>query len=155
MKDYSKEAEENLKKYSDFLEAQGCGKVEMFQNLLAEFNGTPYVWGDETTESSDCSGTVCASLNALYKKNIRVTADSLYRNYFTTPAEDYEGIQAAFLLNKDGKAIHVAGYMGKGLFLNESSLEEHGGTPRTLSELKKMYSPYLLTRRKLKEGKWA
>ncbi|MBQ7753876.1 MAG: C40 family peptidase [Treponema sp.] len=155
MKDYTKEAQKSLENYSDFLEAQGCGKEEMFHNLLAEFNGTPYVWGDESTESSDCSGTVCASLNALYKKNVRVTADSLYRNYFTSPAEDYDGIQAAFFLNKEGKAVHVAGYMGRGLFMNESSLEANGGTPRTMGELKRMYSSFLFTRRKLKEEQWA
>ena len=155
MKNYREEARKSLESYADLLREQGCSREESFHELLAEFNGTPYVWGEETTEASDCSGTVCAALNALYKKNIRVTADSLFRNYFTKKAEDYNGIQAAFFLDETGKAVHVAGYMGEGLFLNESRLEKNGGTPRTLSELKAMYSPFLLVRRKLEEKRWA
>lgn len=155
MKNYQAEAKKSLANYADFLQEQGCSREETFKELLAEFNGTPYVWGDETTESSDCSGTVCAALNAFYKKNIRVTADTLYRNYFTKPAEDYSGIQAAFFLNSEGKAVHVAGYMGEGRFMNESSVEENGGTPRTMGELKRMYGRFLFTRRALQEGKWA
>ena len=41
--------------------------------------GTPYVWGGGTTEGSDCSGTVCAALNAMTGRERRVTADALYR----------------------------------------------------------------------------
>jgi len=141
--------------YANVLRKEGLSDGEVFGTLLEEFNGTPYVWGAGGTEGSDCSGTVCASLNAVFGKNIRVTADSLFRNYFTKKAEDYCGIQAAFFLDETGKAVHVAGYMGEGLFLNESRLEKNGGTPRTLSELKAMYSPFLLVRRKLEEKRWA
>ena len=141
--------------YANELRKEGLSDGEVFGTLLEEFNGTPYVWGAGGTEGSDCSGTVCASLNAVFGKNIRVTADSLFRNYFTKKAEDYCGIQAAFFLDETGKAVHVAGYMGEGLFLNESRLEKNGGTPRTLSELKAMYSPFLPVRRKLEEKRWA
>ena len=155
MKNYREEARKSLESYADLLREQGCSREESFHELLAEFNGTPYVWGEETTEASDCSGTVCAALNALYKKNIRVTADSLFRRYFTKTCEGYDGIQAAFFLNSEGKAVHVAGYMGRGLFMNESSIEENGGTPRTMEELKHLYGNFLFTRRRLEEGKWA
>ena len=141
--------------YADELRKEGLSNEELFPSLLAEFNGTPYGWGAGGTEGSDCSGTLCASLNAVFGTKIRVTAGSLFRNYFTKKAEDYDGIQAAFFLDETGKAVHVAGYMGEGLFLNESRLEKNGGTPRTLSELKAMYSPFLLVRRKLEEKRWA
>ena len=154
MRNYKAEAKRNLANYAEFLREQGCSKEESFHNLLAEFQGTPYVWGEETTESSDCSGTVCASLNALYNKNIRVTADCLYRNYFTKECSDNDGIQAAFFLNNEGKAVHIAGYMGEGLFMNQSSIEKHGGTARTLKELQNLYKNFLLTKRKLKEDSW-
>ena len=141
--------------YANELRSKGLSDEEIFGTLLEEFNGTPYLWGGENLDGSDCSGTVCASLNAVFGTKIRVTADSLFRNYFTKKAEDYCGIQAAFFLDESSKAVHVAGYMGEGLFLNESRLEKNGGTPRTLTELKAMYSPFLLVRRKLEEKRWA
>lgn len=155
MNQNKKDTHNYLCAYADELRKEGLSNEELFPSLLAEFNGTPYVWGAGGTEGSDCSGTVCASLNAVFGTKIRVTADSLFRNYFTKKAEDYNGIQAAFFLDETGKAVHVAGYMGEGLFLNESRLEKNGGTPRTLSELKAMYSPFLLVRRKLEEKRWA
>ena len=155
MKDTKSEAQKCLCNYADFLRKDGCSRTEMFHALLAEFNGTPYVWGGEDTEGSDCSGSVCASLNAIYGKNIRVTADSLFKNYFTKEPDGYKGIQAAFFLDGEGKAVHVTGYMGHGLFMNQSKLEKNGGSARTVTELKRMYSNYLFTRRALGEDKWA
>lgn len=154
MKNYTNKAEQNLANYARLLEDEGCSNEQAFHYLLEEFKGTPYVWGEETTEGSDCSGTVCAALNALFDTNIRVTADALYRIYFTLVVEDDKGIQAAFFLNKDGKAVHIAGYMGHGLFMNESSIEENGGTSRTINELKRMYSQFACVTRKLQEEKW-
>ena len=48
--------------YADELRKEGLSNEELFPYLLAEFNGTPYVWGAGGTEGSDCSGTVCTSL---------------------------------------------------------------------------------------------
>ena len=155
MESLKNDAQKCMENYADMMRKDGCGRDELFHNLLAEFNGTPYVWGGEDTEGSDCSGSVCASLNALFKKNIRVTADTLYKKYFTQEPKDYGGIQAVFFLDSTGRAVHVCGYMGQGLFMNQSSLEKNGGTPRTLSDLKRMYSKFLITRRSLREDKWA
>ena len=66
----------------------------------------------------------------------------------------YAKIQAVFFLDGTGKAVHVAGCMGEGLFMNESRIEKNGGTPRTLGELKAMYSPFRLVRRWLTEDVW-
>lgn len=144
-----------LHDYAQSLRKQGLGDERLFRSILAEFNGTPYVWGGSSIDGSDCSGSVCAALNAVFGTNIRVTADSLYRFYFTRSAEDEAQIQAAFFLNESGKAVHVAGYMGGGLFMNESRIEKNGGTPRTLGELKAMYSCFRLTLRGLEKAKWA
>ncbi|MBR1402613.1 MAG: C40 family peptidase [Treponema sp.] len=127
---------------------------ELFRTALAEFNGTPYVWGGSSIDGSDCSGSVCAALNAVFGTSIRVTADGLYRFYFTRNAESDSHIQAAFFLDENGKAVHVAGALGGGLYMNESCIEKNGGTPRTLGELKAMYSPFRLVRRWLTEDVW-
>ena len=141
--------------YTNDLRKKGLPNDEIFHSLLAEFNGTPYIWGGSSIDGSDCSGTVCACLNAIFGKRIRVTADSLYKKFFTKEAKGYDGIQAAFFLDEGGKAVHVSGYMGEGLFLNESRIEKNGGRPRTLCELKAMYPSFLMVRRKLEEKRWA
>ena len=100
-------AEEELLAYAKTLERQRFTSKEVFQYLLLEFCGTPYVWGKATTEQSDCSGTICACLNALYRTQRRVNADTLYRTCFTRTPVRYEGIQALFFLDNTGRAVHV------------------------------------------------
>lgn len=134
-------AEQDLRDYAAQLCAQGLSEKEVFQYMMLEFCGTPYVWGASTTEGSDCSGTVCASLNALYGTDTRTTADMLYRTCFTKAPVQGEGIQAVFFLTKEGKAVHVCGSAGYGDYMNESSHEENKcGTLRTLGELKQRYA---------------
>ena len=153
-----------LRAYAQKLRSEGKSNAEIFMKLLLEFTGTPYVWGGATTEGSDCSGTVCTALNALFERERRVTADELYRRFFTHPflelphnlAQSYEQrIHALFFLDETGRAVHVAGYIGKGFYMNESSLEPlKCGTRRTYTELRQRYPQLLLVRRHYTEGPW-
>jgi murein DD-endopeptidase len=86
--------------------------------LLLQF-GSPYGWGKENPERSDCSGAVCLALCAATGLLIRTTADDLYRRVFTKPSPRGTDIRAAFFIDgASGKAVHVAGLAGDGVVLN-------------------------------------
>jgi murein DD-endopeptidase len=89
--------------------------------LLLQF-GSPYSWGKENPEGSDCSGAVCLALYAATGLLIRTTADDLYRRVFTRVNPRPGDIRAVFYLTKSGKkhgdgyaaagtAVHVAGIL--------------------------------------------
>jgi murein DD-endopeptidase len=96
--------------------------------LLFQF-GSPYGWGKENPESSDCSGAVCLALYAATGLLIRTTADDLYRRVFTKVNPKPSDIRAVFYLTKkdkkhgdgyavSGTATHVAGILEDGIILN-------------------------------------
>jgi murein DD-endopeptidase len=96
--------------------------------LLLQF-GSPYSWGKENPEGSDCSGAVCMALYAATGLLIRTTADALYRRVFTKVNPRPSDIRAVFYITKkdkkhgDGHAaagtvVHVAGILEDGVILN-------------------------------------
>ena len=133
--------ENDLLKKAQKLKAHGCTASQIFSEILSEFIDTPYVWGGNTVEGADCSGTVCAALSATAGYKIRETADDLYRKYFTNKASmNADAINAMFFLNTNGKAVHVCGSLSNGEFLNESRREmPQCGTVRKREELLIIY----------------
>jgi murein DD-endopeptidase len=100
--------------------------------LLLQY-GSPYQWGKENPEGSDCSGGVCMALYAATGLLIRVTADELYRRVFTGVHPEGGGIRAAFFVEgKTGKAVHVAGLVDEGVVLNS---QEPWARVRTLTDM--------------------
>ena len=96
--------------------------------LLLQY-GSPYGWGKENPESSDCSGAVCLALYAATGLLVRTTADELYRRVFTVKNPGANQIRAAFFITgrdkrhgdgfvKAGTVIHVAGLVDEGVLLN-------------------------------------
>jgi murein DD-endopeptidase len=96
--------------------------------LLLQF-GSPYGWGKENPESSDCSGAVCLALYAATGLLIRTTADDLYRRVFTKINPRPADIRAVFYITKKdkrhedrpaaaGTVVHVAGILEDGIILN-------------------------------------
>jgi murein DD-endopeptidase len=96
--------------------------------LLLQF-GSPYSWGKETPEGSDCSGAVCLALYAATGLLIRTTADDLYRRVFTKVNPRPGDIRAVFYITKKdkrhgdgyaaaGSAVHAAGILEDGIILN-------------------------------------
>ena len=117
-----------------------------FTDTLLTYEGCIYKLGKNSRYESDCSGSVCSALSAALGKNIRVTADDLYRKYFTKPYAG--GIHAVFFLDNNGKAVHVAGGLYGKLFMNVSSIEqEKRGHIRNLDELAAMYPDFKLVLR--------
>ncbi|GHV96503.1 hypothetical protein AGMMS50293_28230 [Spirochaetia bacterium] len=96
--------------------------------LLLQF-GSPYSWGKENPEGSDCSGAVCLALYAATGLLIRTTADGLLKQVFTKVNPRASDIRAVFYITKkdkkhgDGNAVpgtatHVAGILEDGVILN-------------------------------------
>lgn len=125
-----------------------------FIETLLTYEGCTYQLGKDSRYESDCSGSVCGALSRAFGQHIRVTADELYKRYFTKAYNPYKSsIHAAFFLNKSGKAIHVAGGLYGKLFMNVSSIEvERRGHVRNLVELGLMYPDFKLVLRTLNKG---
>ena len=103
---------------------------------------------------------MCRIERTLLQRPVRTTAHGLYTQVFTEPFVDENRIHAVFCMavdkHGDVRAVHVAGYMGDNLYMNESSCEPmECGHVRTLSELRRIYSDCFLVRRNLRSGAWA
>jgi murein DD-endopeptidase len=96
--------------------------------LLLQF-GSPYAWGKENPEGSDCSGAICLALYAATGLLIRTNADGLLKQVFTKINPRPTEIRAVFYITKkdkkhgngyaaSGTATHVAGILEDGIILN-------------------------------------
>jgi murein DD-endopeptidase len=105
------------------------GEAEKFIYFLLLQFGSPYGWGKENPESSDCSGAVCMALYAATGLLIRTTADDLYRRVFTKTNPRPTDIRAVFYITKKdkkhgdssvaaGTATHIAGILEDGIIFN-------------------------------------
>jgi murein DD-endopeptidase len=137
---------------------------ERFATTLLQFVGTPYRWGNEVPEGSDCSGAICFALAASTGLARRLTAESLFRTVFTVQGPAIRGIAAVFFVasrekKEGGKTIpagainHVAGIVAEGIAVNMS---EPKGSLREISDLKRVYDRfgYDLVMRGLNREAW-
>ena len=114
--------------------------------LLLQF-GSPYGWGMENPESSDCSGAICMALCAATGLLIRTTADDLFKRVFTKVNPRQGDIRAVFYVSKKdkkhgdrwiaaGTATHVAGFVDDGAVMNS---QEPYARVRRITELSDYY----------------
>jgi murein DD-endopeptidase len=114
--------------------------------LLLQF-GSPYGWGKENPESSDCSGAVCMALFAATGLLVRTTADDLFKRVFTKINPRQGDIRAVFFVSKKdkkhgdrwvaaGTATHVAGFVDDGGVMNS---QEPYARVRRITELSDYY----------------
>lgn len=136
---------EQLKEFAGELFQNGFSAADVYTHILMEYYGTPYIYGGQSPDGSDCSGSVCSAMSLATGKNVRVTADELYRRYFTedvTNSRRESTLCAAFFLDKSGRAVHVAG-LCEGMYMNVSRFEPNkAGNFRTAAELRRLY-PHL------------
>lgn len=137
-----------LEEYADELFRSGVVPEDVYKYILMEFYGTPYEWGGQSPMGSDCSGSVCTAISLATGRRIRVTADELYRRYFTddvTGSRRKHILCAVFFLDENDKAVHVAG-LCEGMYMNVSRCEPNeAGNFRTAAELMRLY-PHLRMR---------
>jgi len=99
--------------------------------LLLQF-GSPYGWGNENPEASDCSGAVCMALFAATGHLIRTTADDLFKRVFTKINPRQGDIRAVFYVTTKNKrhgdrmvaagtATHIAGFVDDGVIMNSQT----------------------------------
>ena len=98
--------------------------------LLLQFK-SPYRWGEENPEGSDCSGAVCMALYAATGLLVRMTADDLYRRVFQVVKPTGKLIRAAFFVER-GKVVHTAGLLDDKVALNS---QEGGARVRPLEDV--------------------
>jgi murein DD-endopeptidase len=114
--------------------------------LLMQF-GSPYGWGQENPEASDCSGAVCLALYAATGLLIRTTADDLFKRVFTRLNPKTGDIRAVFFVSKKdkkhgdrwvaaGTATHVAAFVDDGVIFNS---QEPYARVRRINELSDSY----------------
>ena len=108
---------------------EGMSELNRFIYFLMLQFGSPYAWGKENPEGSDCSGAVCMALYAATGLLIRTTADGLLKQAFTKVNPRPSDIRAVFYITKKdkrhgqgtapaGTAVHVAGVLEDGIILN-------------------------------------
>lgn len=126
---------------------EGLTEPERYRYFLGRMQFLKYESGKENLTSSDCSGSICLALLLATGCAIRVTADSLYRKYFTKKNPDKNDIQAAFFITlydrklgsrvyKENEVCHVAGVCGKDVVLN---CVEPYSELRSLNDMKPYY----------------
>ena len=114
--------------------------------LLLQF-GSPYGWGNENPEASDCSGAVCMALFAATGLLVRTTADDLFKRVFTKINPRQGDIRAVFYVVKKnqkhgdrmvaaGTATHIAGFVDDAVILNS---QEPSARVRRINEVSDWY----------------
>jgi murein DD-endopeptidase len=92
--------------------------------LLLQF-GSPYSWGKETPEGSDCSGAICLALYSATGLLIRTTANDLFKRVFTVVNPKPGDIRAVFYLTKKDKK-HGEGYVSAGTVIHAAGILDDG-----------------------------
>lgn len=120
---------------------------ERYQYFLGRMQYLKYESGKENLLRSDCSGSVCLALLLATGCSVRVTADALFRKYFTVRVPARNTIRCAFFITnydrklgerlyKEDEVCHCAGLAGEDVVLN---CVEPRSVLRSLSDLRPIY----------------
>ena len=104
---------------------------QMFIKYAWSLLGLPYRWGgDDPMEGFDCSGLVIECLKGvgLYPRKKDETANDLFNRY-SKDVHTRHTVPCLLFWFRDGRAKHVAIYVGNGCFI-----EAGGGGESTISE---------------------
>lgn len=110
----------------------GLTEAERYRYFLGRMQYLRYTSGKENLLKSDCSGSVCLALLLATGCAIRVTADTLYRKFFTKNDDGKsDSIRAAFFISNydrppdengrvyhENEVAHVCGICGDDVVLD-------------------------------------
>jgi len=127
---------------------EGMSEADKFVYFLLLQFGSPYGWGEENPERSDCSGAVCMALFAATGLLIRTTADDLFKRVFTQTNPRQGDIRAVFYVTRKdrrhgdrtvtaGTATHIAGFVDDSVILNS---QQPKARVRRVSDVSDWYS---------------
>ena len=104
---------------------------ERWRYFLGRMQFVHYKSGSENLKDADCSGMLCLCLLLSTGCSIRVTADALYRKYFTKTTPGKDDIKAVFFVSQydrpgdnygrvyhEDECAHVAGICGNDVVLD-------------------------------------
>ena len=78
---------------------EGLSESEKYRYFLGRMQFLKYESGKENLLRSDCSGSVCLALLLATGCSIRVTADALFKKYFTKKKSRQERYSGSILYN--------------------------------------------------------
>jgi lipoprotein Spr len=110
------------KKYSKILGVPLTGlEDKKFIEAIAEWIGTPYVYGGETKKGTDCSGFVKTLYKDVYNLSLYRTAYDLVKNCDPVNKKELKTGDLIFFKIKSDKISHVGIYLNDGKFVHASS----------------------------------
>ncbi len=97
--------------------------ITRFRFFALSMVGAKYELGRENILQTDCSGSVCWPLYAGLSLNIRVNADTLWKELFllTGHADDYMKEIMAYFFIIGPRATHVSPVVGRGVVLDAAA----------------------------------
>lgn len=97
------------------------GAGELLYNAVAEWMGTPYLYGGTTKAGVDCSAFVGHIYKEVYGIQLHRVADDIRKDVTLISRSELDEGDVVFFTNSKGRVSHVGIYLKDGLFAHAST----------------------------------